>query len=103
MMASPPPPRRRWLLEGAGATFQHVLTASTVTYMTKLSSEHTVPYDYEPRLIARLLGAVLEAVSAYGVSVYSVNERLCVYRCHRSPHSALICVINSHSGVSCLV
>ena len=32
MMASPPPPRRRWLLEGAGAAFQHVLTASTVTY-----------------------------------------------------------------------
>ena len=32
VMASPPPPRRRWLLEGAGADFQHVLTASTVTY-----------------------------------------------------------------------
>ena len=32
-MASPLPPRRRWLLEGAGAAFQHeVLTASTVTY-----------------------------------------------------------------------
>jgi predicted exporter len=27
-----PPPRRRWLLEGAGAAFQHVLTASTVTH-----------------------------------------------------------------------
>ena len=32
VMASPPPPRRRWLLEGAGAAFQHVLAASTVTY-----------------------------------------------------------------------
>jgi hypothetical protein len=32
VMASPPPPRRRWLLEGAGAALQHVLTASTVTY-----------------------------------------------------------------------
>ena len=32
VMASPPLPRRRWLLEGAGAAFQHVLTASTVTY-----------------------------------------------------------------------
>ena len=32
VMASPPPLRRRWLLEGAGAAFQHVLTASTVTY-----------------------------------------------------------------------
>jgi hypothetical protein len=32
VMASPPQPRRRWLLEGAGAAFQHVLTASTVTY-----------------------------------------------------------------------
>ena len=32
VMASPPPPRRRWLLAGAGAAFQHVVTASTVTY-----------------------------------------------------------------------
>ena len=33
MASSPAPPRRRWLLEGAGAAFQHVLvTASTVTY-----------------------------------------------------------------------
>ena len=32
VMASPPPPRRRWLLEGAGVAFQRVLTASTVTY-----------------------------------------------------------------------
>ena len=32
VMASPPQPRRRWLLEGVGAAFQHVLTASTVTY-----------------------------------------------------------------------
>ena len=24
VMASPPPPRRRWLLEGAGAAFQHI-------------------------------------------------------------------------------
>ena len=31
-MASPPPPRRRWLLEGAGAAIQHVLTASMATY-----------------------------------------------------------------------
>ena len=66
VMASPPPPRRRWLLEGGGAAFQHVLTASTVTYMTKLS---TVPYAYEPGLIARLLGAVLEAAHAYGFKV----------------------------------
>ena len=32
VMASPPLPQWRWLLEGAGAAFQHVLTASTVTY-----------------------------------------------------------------------
>ena len=63
-MASPPPPRRRWLLGGAGAVFQHVLTASTVTYDHNLS---TFPYPYEPGLIARLLGVVLEAVNAYGV------------------------------------
>ena len=43
VMASPPPPRRRWLLEGAGAAFQHVLTASTVTYDHSLS---TAPYAY---------------------------------------------------------
>ena len=42
VMASPPQPRRRWLLEGAGAAFQHVLTASTVTYD---QSERTVPYS----------------------------------------------------------
>jgi hypothetical protein len=29
VMASPPLPRRQWLLEGAGVAFQHVLTAST--------------------------------------------------------------------------
>jgi hypothetical protein len=62
VMASPPPPRRRWLLENAGAAFQHVLTAS----MTKLS---TVPYAYEPGPIARLLGAVLEAAQDYGGKV----------------------------------
>ena len=33
--------------------------------MTNLS---TVPYAHEPRLIARLLGMVLEAAHAYGVS-----------------------------------
>jgi hypothetical protein len=32
LMASPPLPQWRWLLEGAGAAFEHVLTASTVTY-----------------------------------------------------------------------
>ena len=34
--------------------------------MTKPS---TVPYAYEPGLIARLLGAVLEAAHAYGGKV----------------------------------
>jgi hypothetical protein len=53
-----------WLLEGAGAAFQHVLTASTVTYD---ESESTVPYAYESGLIARLLGVALEAVNTYGV------------------------------------
>ena len=32
VMALPPPPRRRWLLERARAAFQQVLKASTVTY-----------------------------------------------------------------------
>ena len=63
MMASPPPPRRRWLLEGAGAAFQHVLTASRSRGMTKLS---TISHAYEPGLIARLLGVVLEAAHAHG-------------------------------------
>ena len=44
--------------------FQHALTASTVTYDQSMS---TSPYAYEPGLIARLLGVVIEAVSAYGV------------------------------------
>jgi hypothetical protein len=43
VMASPPPPRRQWLLEGGGTAFQHMLTASTVTHMIKLS---TAPYAY---------------------------------------------------------
>ena len=44
VMASPPPPPRRWLMEGAGAAFQHVLTASTVAYD---ESDHCdIPYAY---------------------------------------------------------
>jgi hypothetical protein len=51
VMASPPPPRRRRLLKGAGAAFQHALTASTVTYdqsehcsrMTNLSTVSHMP------------------------------------------------------------
>ena len=68
-MASPPQPRRRWPLEGAGAAFQHVLTASTVTYDHKLS---TVPYAYESGLIARLLGVALEAANAYDVRLLRI-------------------------------
>ena len=73
--ASPPPPRRRWLLEGAGAAFQHVLTASAVTYD---QAEHC-PIRlrcYEPGLIARLLGVVLEAAHAYGEKLLRIYERL---------------------------
>ena len=33
MMASPPPPRQQWLLEGAVAAFHHVLTISTRSRM----------------------------------------------------------------------
>ena len=43
VMASPPSPRRRWLLEGAGAAFQHVLTASTVTY--EEFEHYPIPYS----------------------------------------------------------
>ena len=71
VMASPPPLRRRWLLEGAEAAFQHVLTASTVTYDQAEHCPH--PYAHEPGLIARLLGVALEAVNAYGV-IYCVYE-----------------------------
>ena len=74
MMASPPPPWRRWLLEGAGAAFQQVLTASTVTYL------NTVPYAYEPGLIARLLGVVVEAAHAYGGKVTLLRARARVAR-----------------------
>jgi hypothetical protein len=69
VMASPPPLRRRWLLEGAEAAFQHVLTASTVTYD---QAEHCPIYAYTPGLIARLLGVVLEAVYAYGVRLLRI-------------------------------
>jgi hypothetical protein len=63
-IASPPLPRRRRLLEGAGAAFQHVLTASTVTYDP---SEHCPIRlrawdDSQARL-----GVVLEAAHAFGV------------------------------------
>ena len=75
-MASPPPPRRRWLLDGAGAAFQYVLTASTDarSHMTKLSTVSHTPYRIRPRawspgLIARLLGAVLQATHADGGKV----------------------------------
>jgi hypothetical protein len=34
----------------------------------------TVPYAYEPGLIARLLGVVLEAVGAYGVRLLRMYE-----------------------------
>ena len=46
-----------------------MLTASTVTYMTKPSA---VPYTYESGLIARLLGVALEAVNAYGVRLLRI-------------------------------
>jgi hypothetical protein len=39
VMASPPPLPRRWLLEGAGAAFQNVLTASTVTCLLGVTCE----------------------------------------------------------------
>ena len=70
MMASPPPPRRWWLLEGAGAAFQHVLTASTVTYD---QAEHCPIYAQEPGMIARVLGVVLQAAHAYGVRLLRMN------------------------------
>ena len=66
VMASPPPPRRRWLLEGAGAAFQHVLTASTAGRYDQ--AEHCpIRLRAWTDRIARLLGVVLEAVSAYSV------------------------------------
>ena len=70
MASSPHEPRRRWLLEGAGAAFQHVLTASTVTYD---QAEHCpIRHAHEPGLIARLLGVVIEAVNAYGVMLLRI-------------------------------
>ena len=57
---------------GGGAAFQHVLTASTVTYDHSVSEPSTVPYAYERGLIARLLGVVLEAAHAYGVRLLRI-------------------------------
>jgi hypothetical protein len=48
---------------------QHVLTASTVTYDQTEHCPIRYMYAYEPGLIARLLGAVLEAAHAYGGKV----------------------------------
>ena len=64
VMASPPQPRQRWLLEGAGTAFQHVLTASTVTYD---QAEHC---PIRPRTWTdsqAIGGRPSEAVNAYGV------------------------------------
>ena len=76
VMALPPPPRRRWLLEGAGAAFQHLLTASTVTYD---ESEHC-PIRLRAWADSQAkLGAVLEAAHAYGVrllTAYTVHTRV---------------------------
>jgi hypothetical protein len=74
VMASTSPTRRRWLLEGAGAAFQHVLTASSAprTTVTYDQAEHCpILYARERAsargLIVRLLGVALEAVNTYGV------------------------------------
>jgi hypothetical protein len=45
VMASPPPRRRWWLLEGAGAAFQHVLTASTACTMLHTDHGHVSSID----------------------------------------------------------
>ena len=72
MMASPPQPRRRWLLEGAGAAFQHVLPADSLHPRSRMTKPSTVPYAHEPGLIARLLGVIIEAVNAYGVMLLRI-------------------------------
>ena len=61
---------------GPGAAFQHVLTASTVMYD---ESEQCPMYirlrawaDTVARQCRRLLGIVLEAVSAYGVRLLRI-------------------------------
>jgi hypothetical protein len=65
-----------WLLRAGRcwsclSAFQHVLTrtASTVTYD---QAEHCPIYAHESGLIARLLGAVIEAVNAYGVKLLRI-------------------------------
>ena len=65
MMASPPPPRRQWLPEGAGAAFQHVLTASTATYDESEYCPIRLRVWTDSPAIGQL-GAVLEAAHAYG-------------------------------------
>jgi hypothetical protein len=66
VMASAPPPRRRCLLPAGRCWSCLSVHADSLerSPMTKLS---TVLYTHEPGLIARLLGAVLEAVHAYSV------------------------------------
>ena len=50
--------------------FQHVLTASTVTY--DQADPCPMTPTYEPGLIARLLGVVLAPTCSYGVRVSKV-------------------------------
>jgi hypothetical protein len=67
VIASPPPPRRRWLLEGAGAAFQHVLTASTVMYDQAEHCPIRLRAWANTVATGAKLGVVLEAVNAYGM------------------------------------
>jgi hypothetical protein len=70
LMASLPPPRRRWLLEGAGAAFQYVLTASTVTYD---QSEHC-PIRLRARADSQAIGGGPRgAAHAYGVRLLRIS------------------------------
>ena len=71
MMASPPLPRRRWLLEGAGAAFQHVLTAFTVMYDQAEYCPIRLRAWADSQTTA-ILGAVLEAAHAYSVRLLRI-------------------------------
>jgi hypothetical protein len=89
VMASPPPPRRRWLLEGAGAAFQHVRSADSL---------HTVRYvDQSKHCLIRLRAwADSQAIGGGPRGRTRLRCKVITYMKNR----VSLPLINSHSAVA---
>ena len=77
VMASPPPRRRYGGGGGSWKVLELPFSTCWQPLRSRMTNLSTVPYTYETGLIARLLGAVLEAAHAYGVRLLRVKEHLC--------------------------